>query len=304
MSRLIAALLVVAAAFALSAAQEAPKPEPLPRFPFGGSKSQIPFDVVEQDGQKAWRVAGRGNVRIEELIAGYSSATGKRVSYDSAAANASKNSVPYVGPDDGMLVPNAELGDFVSELLEGGQLTLVGHSGAKVRVVRLDDAAGFARVVEAGELAGLPDTEWVTLVRTGLQTSPRGYSRALQHYMRSGVQIGMEDDMLIATGRVAQVRNLENLITKLESAASGSDGMQVRSYDLPANVKSADAARVIEELFEEPTVSVQELEGKYTVRSDARRDVHVSLVPGANRLLVRARAADHGLVKSALDALK
>jgi len=30
----------------------------------------------------------------------------------------------------------------------------------------------------------------------------------------------------------------------------------------------------------------------------------VSVAPGANRLLVRARAADHELVKSALDAIK
>lgn len=304
MSRLFAALLVVAAVFAISAAQEAPKPEPMPRFPFGGSKSQIPFDVVEVNGQKAWRVTGRGSVRIEELIAGYSSATGKRVSYDSAAAGIARNSVPYVGPDDGLLVPNAELGDFVSELIEGGQLTLVGHSGAKVRVVRLEDAVGYARVVESEELAGLPDSEWVTLVRVGLQASPRSLSRALQHYVRAGLQIGVEDDMLTATGRVAQMRNLERLIVKIESGASGSDGMQVKAYELPAAVKATDAARVINDLFEVPATTVQRLDGGYSVRSDGHRDVMVSVAPGANRLLVRARAADHELVKSALDALK
>lgn len=304
MTRLIAALLVVAAAFALSAAQEAPKPEPMPRFPFGGSKSQIPFDVVEVNGQKAWRVTGRGSVRIEELIAGYSSATGRRVSYDSAAANAAKNSVPWVGPDDGLLIPNAELGDFVSELIEGGQLTLVGHSTAKARVVRLEDAAGYARVVEANELAGLPDSEWVTLVRIGLQASPRALSRALQHYVRAGMQIGVEDDLLTATGRVAQVRNLERLVAKLESSSSGSDGTQIRTYELAASVKASDAARVLNELFEVPATTVQKLDGGYSVRSDGHRDVKVSVAPGANRLLVRARAADHELVKSALEALK
>ena len=66
MSRWIAAFLVILTAIAFSAAQDTGE-KPL-RFPFGSSKSQVPFDVIQVDGKTAWRVAGRGNVKIEELI--------------------------------------------------------------------------------------------------------------------------------------------------------------------------------------------------------------------------------------------
>ena len=84
MSRWIAAFLVILTAVAFSGAQDTGE-KPL-RFLFGSSKSQVPFDVIQVDGKTAWRVAGRGNVKIEELIAAYSSATGKLVSYEADAA--------------------------------------------------------------------------------------------------------------------------------------------------------------------------------------------------------------------------
>jgi hypothetical protein len=305
MSRWIAALLVVVCALAVSVAQDTPKPEPKDpvRFPFSGSKSQLPFDVVEVDGKQAWSVAGRGSVRVEELVAGLSTATSLRLTYDASAADKAKNTIPYVGPDSGMLVKNAELADYVSDLLAGTNLTLVGHSTGRARVVTVNDAAGFARAIEPAELAVLPASEWVSLTRAGLDPELRAHRQLFDHFRSAQVRISMDDGAFSATGRVEQLRNVVAILAKIE--AQGSGGQIVRAYDLSANLSAADAAGMLNALFATTTTSVDDLEGKgYRVRTEDRRDVTVSVVPGQKRVLVRASEADHRLVKAALDAAK
>ncbi|MCA8947138.1 MAG: hypothetical protein KDB29_12975 [Planctomycetes bacterium] len=301
MPRWIAAVLVLVIAIAFSAAQDSGD-KPL-RFPFGGSKSQIPFDVIQVDGQTAWRVAGRGNVKIEELVAGYTSATGKLVSYDGQGASVSRETVPYVGPDSGIVVTQNELGDFVSGLIQARGLTLVGHSGDKVRVVTNEAAVSFAEVVEVAALDTLPDSEWVTIARSDLGVDDATIRYALERYRGAGVWMTSEGSLFVASGQVAQLRNISRLINVFEQGAS-SDGREIRAYELGATLKAADAARVIETLFQEPTTRVQNMEGNFSVVTDGEKRVNVSAVPGANRLVVRASSADHSLVKAALEAMK
>lgn len=301
MSRWIAAVFVLITAFAFSAAQDSGD-KPL-RFPFGGSKSQIPFDVIQVDGEPAWRVAGRGNVKVEELIAGYTSATGKLVSYDGQGAAASRETVPYVGPDGGIVITQGELGDFVSGLIQARGLTLVGHSGEKVRVVTNEAAVAFAEVVDSSALDKLPDSEWVTIARSDLAVEASAVRYSLQRYQNGGVWITSEGSLLVASGQVAQLRNIARLLDVLEKSAS-SDGREIRTYELGANLKSADAARIIEDLFQEPATRVQNMDGNFSVVTDSRKRVNVSAAPAANRLIVRASSSDHGLVKAALDAIK
>jgi hypothetical protein len=301
MSRWIAALLVVFAAFALSAAQDEGEKPPL-RFPFGGSKSQLPFDVIQLDGKTAWRIVGRGSVRIEELVAGLASATTLRVTYDQSGANVSKNNVPYVGSDSGTTVPNAELADFVSELLSASDLTLVGHSTGRARVVRLNDGPAYARPVTVAELATLPPTEWVSITRTGLSRNAFP-DRLFDHFSRANVYIRSTDGVFTASGRVEQIRNVNAMLDTV--ATVGSDGMTVKAYDMPGSLKAADAARALNELFPATGTTVDDLEGKgYRVRTEDRRQVSASLAPSANRLIVRATEADHRLVQAALDAMR
>ncbi|MBZ0136649.1 MAG: hypothetical protein K8I27_09780 [Planctomycetes bacterium] len=299
MSRWIAGLIVVLTAVAFVAAQD-PGEKPL-RFPFGGSKSQIPFDVMEQDGKKVWRVVGRGNVRVEELIAGYTTISGKRITYDASATSGSKSSVQYVGPDDGMFIAHDDLGNYVSELLEGAGLTLVGHSGPKARVVELERAHGFAAVVDTSALATLPDTEWVIVSWEDMGDAEYMRGR-LQMFASALVRIDNDRQGLTASGRVAQLRNVNSLVEK--QLATGTDAMQVRAYNLPGTVKAVDAQRVLNELFESPRTTISKMDGNYQVTSGGHQSVHVSVIAGANRLLVRASGADHQLVQAAIDALQ
>lgn len=301
MTRWIAALFVVTAALAFVAAQDDGE-KPL-RFPFGSSKSQLPFDVMEQDGEKVWRVTGRGNVRVEELVAGYTSATGKRVVYDASANNSSKQTVQYVGPDDGMIIDHDDLGNYVSELLEGARLTLVGHSTSKARVVQLDSAHGFATVIQPDDLAGLPETEWVTISWNNLGEAYQ-VGDQLAHFRSALVFVDGSDTNLTVTGRVAQLRNVNALVGNHLSNAIGSDGLQLKSYNLAGAVKAVDAQRVINELFETPSTSITRTDGDYRVTEQAERRVLVSIVSGHNRLLVRASPADHELVKTAIAAMQ
>jgi hypothetical protein len=300
MSRWIAALVVVVTAFVLSAAQDEGE-KPL-RFPFGGSKSQLPFDVIEVDGKPAWRVVGRGTVRAEELIAGLASAVDIRITYDAAGAGHSKNNVAVVGPDAGMTVPNDQLADYVSDLISSANLTLVGHSTARARVVRIDDGFAYARTVTTQELATLPATEWVSITHSGI--SKDSDVRSLFDHLRAAhVYVRAEDSVVIAVGRVEHIRNVQAILEKTGSA--GSDGMSVVAYDLAASIKAADAARVLSELFATASTTVDDLDGKgYRIRAEEQRDVNVSVVPGMNRLLVRAAAADHRLVQASLDAMR
>lgn len=302
MSRWIAAALVIGVALVLSFAQEQPKDPPL-RFPFGGSKSQLPFDVIELDGKKAWRIVGRGNIKIEELIAGYTTATGKRVTFSDNGAQYSRTTVPYIGPDDAMTIPNAELGDYVAELLESAGVTLVGHSTSKARVVRLDEAIGFAHVIEPSELASLPESEWVTIAYVDLQTDPRGLRQLFQPFTKAGTYIVTEENTMTASGRVAQIRNIEKLVTKLESSTTGSSGMQIRSYEL-GTINVATAVGTLNQLFEESSSSINMIADGYTVNTNPRKRINVSAVQGTTRLLVRATAGDHELVEAALAAMK
>lgn len=301
MSRWIAAILVTITAFAFAAAQDSGE-KPL-RFPFGGSKSQIPFDVVEVDGQSAWRVSGRGSVKIEELIAGYTSATGKRVSYDMQASNLARETVPYVGPDSGMVVAHAELGDYVSGLIQARGLTLVGHSGEKVRVVTVQAALAYARVIEPSELAGLPESEWATIARSDIAADTYALRSALEPASAGGVWISSEGDLFVVTGRVEQLRNINRIVEKFEGATA-SNGREIRVYDLGANLKANDAIGVINSLFEEPGKKIQDFDGRFSVVSEDLSRVNAAAAPTGNRVIVRASAGDHALVKAALLALK
>ena len=299
MSRWIAGLIVVLTAFVFVAAQD---DDPPLRFPFGGSKSQLPFDVLEQDGEKVWRVLGRGTVRVEELIAGYTTASGKRVTYDASTGTSAKSSVQYVGPDDGMIIAHDDLGNYVSELLEGARLTLVGHSTDKARVVQLDSAHGFARVIEPNELETLPETEWVTLSWSNISDG-RAVGQ-LGHFRSALVYIDGSDTQLTATGRVAQLRNVSRLVENRLSNELDSKGMQLKPYNLPGTVKAADAQRILNELFDEPTTSITRIDSAYRVTDSGDRAVKVSIVTGLNRLLVRASPADHTLVQAAIAAMQ
>jgi hypothetical protein len=301
MTRWIAALLVVFVAFAFTSAQEEPE-KPALRFPLGGSKSQLPFDVIQVDGKTAWRITGRGSVRIEELVAGLASAVDVRITYDQSGASRAKGSVPYVGSDSGTTVANAELADYVSELLSAEELTLVGHSTGRARVVKLADAASYARPVSAAELATLPPTEWVSITRTGMSGNAFP-DRLFDGFNRAYVFVRYSDGVFNAAGRVEQIRNVNAM---LESVASvGSDGMTVKAYDMPGALKASDAARAIDALFQSSGTTIDDLDGKgYRVHTEDRRQVNVTVSPTGNRLVVRATEADHRLVQAALDAMK
>ena len=300
MSRCIAALAVILSAFAFTAAQDKPEPVP-PRFGFG-TKAQVPFEVIEVDGKDTWKVSGRGAVRVEDLIAAYMNATGKRVTFDADASRQAKATAAYVGADQGITVPHAELGDFVSNLLEGVELTLVGHSTDKARVTSLGDAPGYARVVEISELDGLPDSEWVTISRADIGGS--SIREQLQHMVTARVIAESYDNLFIATGRVEQMRNVAEILSRIDAAKRGTEGMTVRAYDLAAPIKAADAARVLNDLFAPAESSIRSVDGGYQVTSRTTSHVGVSVSPSGNRVIVRATAADHVLVKTALDAMK
>lgn len=302
MSRILAALFVVALSLAFAAAQEQ-KPV---RLPFGGAKSQVPFDVIEVDGKTAWRIAGRGNTRVEELAGGLSTAVNKRVVYSYEGAKQSRENVPYVGPNGGIVVNNADLVGAVSELIEPAGLTLTGHGDYVIRVVSLHEAFGYARYIERSELASAPDTEWVVL--QGTTEFLRGDLYVLQNshmrgYGAARVSIKASPYGYSISGRAHQVRNALKVIESFDKPGAGQNGMIVRTYTLGPNQKASDAKSVLDELFKRDQTHLRDLDSNYTAVSEKGALVRVSAV-GESKLIVRASTTDHAMVKSALDSLK
>lgn len=303
MTRVLAALLVVAACTALTLAEEEKPPV---RFPFGPAQTSLPFEVIQQDGKAAWRVAGKGTLRIEDLVGGLASARNLRVTYSQQAAGRIKESVPYVGPDAGIVVPNAELADYASDLLASAGLAIVGASTGKARVVKTDEAPAIALYVNEIELPELPASEWVTVRGTLRLASIDTVSVLAQTRARGegGLTVRTESSNFLLTGPAGQVLVMLRMIREADTASAGSDGKLVRVYELPASVKNADAVLVIRALFDEGGQSIHNVEKNIVIQANRGNAVNVAALPPNNRIVVRASTSDHALVQAAINAMK
>jgi type II secretory pathway component GspD/PulD (secretin) len=303
MTRVLAALFVVAACTVFTLAEEEKPPV---RFPFGPGQTNVPFELVPQDGKTAWKVSGKGNVRVEDLVGGLASAQGLRVSYSMAAAGRLRDSLPYVGPDVGVVIPHAELTEFASDLLSSAGLTIVGASTGKARVVRIEEAAGHALYVTEPELEKLPAGEWVMVRGAPRYASVETIAMVAQARTRAdgGVQLRVETGAFVVTGMAGPVRTMLRLIRDADVPGAGDDGKLVRVYDLPGSAKAADAVLVIRALFDDPGQSVHNIEKNVVIQAKGASRVNAAALPANNRVVVRATGADHALVQAVIDAMK
>lgn len=303
MTRVLAALFVVAACTVFTLAEEEKPPV---RFPFGPAQTTLPFEVIQQDGKTAWRVAGKGTLRVEDLVGGLASAKNLRVTFSQQAVGRLKESLPYVGPDAGIVVPNAELADYASELMASAGLAIVGASTGKARVVKTDEAPAISLYVNEIELPELPASEWVTVRGTLRLASMEAVSMLAQSRARGegGLTVRFEAGSFLITGPAGQVLVLLRMIREADSAGAGSDGKLVRVYELPELVKSADAVLVIRALFDEGGQSIHNVEKNIVIQANRGNSVNVAALPSKNRIVVRASTSDHALVALAINAMK
>lgn len=303
MTRVLAALIVIAACTVFTLAEEEKPPV---RFPFGPAQTTLPFEVIQQDGKTAWKVTGKGSLRMEDLIGGLASARNLRVTYSQQAAARVKENVPYVGPDSGIVVPNAELADYASELMASAGLTIVGASTGKARVVKTDEAPAIALYVNEIELPELPASEWVTVRGTLRLASIDTVIVLAQTRARGegGLTVRTESSNFVITGPAGQVLVMLRMIRESDSASAGSDGKLVRVYELHESVKAADAVLVIRALFDEGGQSIHNVEKNIVIQANRGNAVNVAVLPPKNRIVVRASTADHALVALAVNGMK
>ncbi|MBX3473805.1 MAG: hypothetical protein KF754_05440 [Planctomycetes bacterium] len=303
MTRVLAALIVIAACTVFTLAEEEKPPV---RFPFGPAQTSLPFEVIQQDGKTAWKVTGKGSLRIEDLIGGLASARNLRVTFSQQAAGRVKENVPYVGPDSGIVVPNAELADYASELMASAGLTIVGASTGKARVVKTDEAPAIALYVNEIELPELPASEWVTVRGTLRLASIDTVIVLAQSRARGegGLTVRTESSNFVLTGPAGQVLVMLRMIRESDSASAGSDGKLVRVYELHESVKAADAVLVIRALFDEGGQSIHNVEKNIVIQANRGNAVNVAVLPPKNRIVVRASTSDHALVALAVNGMK
>lgn len=301
MSRVLAAILVVCMGVVLSVAQE-DKPRMLGD---GAGSITLPFAVLNVDGKTAWRVSGRGTVRVEELVSGLATANGLRVSFSAAAAPMARQPLPYIGPDTGVVVSNSEIPDYVSEILSAVGLTMVRASTGRARVVTIAEAPLYALYVTEAELEALPASEWV-MTRGAAKYANRATLDMVARSRPRGDGAGIvrfEDTAFIATGMAGEVRSMLRLIHDMDVPGSGDLGKFVRSYEV-ASGKANEAASVLKALFEEFGDSVQNLDRNVVIQTTRQSRINVAALPGTNKVVVRASAGDHSLVQAALEAMK
>lgn len=294
MTRLFAAVLVVAITLTLNMAQE--KPPVL-----GRGSASIPFEVTAVDGKPAWIVTGRGTVYVEDLMGGMANAMNMRVTFTARASELRRAALGYLAPDAGITVKNEQIAGFVSELLAGQGLTVVGFSQGNARVARLEEAAALAAVVSEGELAKANDAEWVAVNLTVLDTTSAAAS-LLHFYRAASVSTYDYNGGLLLTGPAERVRTAAKMLRELEKAGLGAT--VVKAYDLPESIKADVAAANLRSLFPGDVTEVKQMETSMHVVTRTAPKVHVMLAPSGNRLVVRASPGDHALVAQAIAAMK
>lgn len=301
MTRIFAAVIAVLLVLTITSAQDRGLPPPMP---FGGGGSHLPFETVEQDGQTAWKVIGRGNLRVEDLVGGLSSALNKRIAFTSTAMRASRNAVPYVAPESGIVVPADQLLDFANEVLAAAELAVVGMSGTRGTLASFKEAAAYAPLVASNELAGIPAGEWATVTLNTKYAQRDMVSAATSPAVADGVvSLGMQGSHVIVTGPIAQVRKLVRVIESLDTQGAGFAAETVKGYTLPDGVQAAQAVSALRELFDPGTTTVTDFEGKVRVTDKTQRAV--SVVPvGSNRVLVRATPPNQALAGAAIEAMR
>lgn len=296
MTRIFAALLLIVLAFALASAQD---PEPPVRLPIGGGRSYLPFEMVQQDGKQAWKVVGRGNVKVEDLVGGLSTALGKRISFTSATVSQTRHTVAYTTPEGGVVIPNAELLDFSNQLLASASLAVVGASRGNGTLVTFNEAGGHALLVGAAELGAIPATEWISVVHT----STFANSAALRDTLTRQVSVAQDYDRIVITGPAEHVRKSLRLLSEFDQPRTDRLAETVRAYTVPAGLQAPAVSNVLAQLFESGTTEIKDMDGKYRVTERSKPRVSIA-AHGTGKVIVRASVQDHALVAAALDAMK
>jgi hypothetical protein len=304
MTRLIAAVLVISCALALVTAQGlgGPGGSGSPS-PFGSQRSSTPFQVVERDGKSAWKVSGRGNVKVEDLLGAFATATGVRVHYTQEASRQLSSNVQYISSDNGIEILNDEIPNYVNDLLEGANLAIVGFSTGQARLVTVNEARSWAVPARPDALDALPRTEWASVRMQLEHADATAILRMLGTAgMRQPVQTPVGGNAFLLIGPVGQMRNAITTIAALDEPGAGTRGDVVRSYNVPEGMNANAVATSLSTLFSPPQATVRDLEGRLVVQE---RRAHVaSIVAVGDKLLVRASGSDQQLVEAALNALR
>ncbi|MEE9312560.1 MAG: hypothetical protein V3V10_09140 [Planctomycetota bacterium] len=303
MSKLIAALIVITAVLTLSFAQA---DQPPVQFPFNGGTTDLPWEVVKEDNGISWRISGSGNVSVEALVAGLCTAQNKVFSFSPYAARETRRTVPYVAPNKGIVIKNDEMAEFTSDLLSAIELTIVGLKGSKGRVVNIKEAYADAAYVGLEELAGMDGADWATVMIRLNHTDPKYVERSIGSLHRntgSTLTVSLPDGLML-TAKVRRLRDMAKLVADIDRPGTGDHSDIVRTYDLPASLKSNAARTLIDSLFKSDSTQVKNMETGVQVFRTSRERVSVGLTPNSSRIVVRATPADHELVKQAIEAAR
>ncbi|MDC1141626.1 hypothetical protein OAU50_00920 [Planctomycetota bacterium] len=304
MSKWIAAVAVIAAVFTLSFAQDKRQPFKFPNN--GGGSGDLPWAVSDGMDGTVWKVSGTGTVSVSALVSGVCAARDQIFTYSASASRSVQRTVPYAAPDKGLALKGNSIASFASNLLETENLTIVGLDGHSGRIVTLPEAFGEARYIEAVQLEKLHPSDWATVLIELQHSNAAAVVNNINQLNRQAPSLlvsPMANNVML-TGRVASLMQIAAFVKSTDKPGTGSHSDVIRSYDLPEGTNSLDAKAIVSGLFRPDSARVTNTNNDVKVYQTSRERVNVSAIESKNRLVVRATAADHELVKQAIEAMK
>lgn len=299
MTRFLAAVVVIVATMAVTMAQADP------RMPLG-RLNPLSIEVIEQDSKNSWRVAGRADIRVEDLMSLFAGATQTLVSYSDSTIQ--RHSVNYTAPEKGILLDDKAIPMFVSDLLHSvNRYTMVGFTEGRTRVMSADEAHGYARYIDPGALASMNEAEWV-IIRVPLErVEARWIVGMLDNTLgeaKRSMRLQAVGSFIVISGRVDRVRRLHRFVLDLDSSATTAMSEHlVRSFDVPAGVKAVDIITVIGVHFPVSTTTVTRETGASVTETRIPR-VTASISTNGAKVVARGTKADLNQVESLINAMK
>ncbi|MCC6572227.1 MAG: hypothetical protein IT462_00420 [Planctomycetes bacterium] len=298
MTRLFAAIAAIALTLLVANAQERPNL---------GRLNPNPIEVIAKDGKISWKVEGRGEVRIEELMSLFADATNSLVSYSEAGVQ--RGAASYTAPDQGYTIASDAIPMFVSDLLSsGGRWTVVGFTEGRTRVIGIEEAHAYARYVDEAALKTINDAEWV-LVRLPFDRmdSRVAVQNALEATLgnnRGQIRMQMVGSVLVISGRVDRVRRLYQLARDLDqSGAASQQEFGVKAFDVPSGLKAADIVSAIGVHFPQRNTQIIRENGAVINETTMPRVTATASSNGA-KVIVKGMQVDLNIVESLITAMK
>jgi len=242
-----------------------------------------PLTLVEEDGRKVLKLAGKLEVDTAWLLQPFADANAVQVMYHPAQV---RGRVTLQSPEGGKTYDASGIEALLGDALETFSLALCEVSTGRFIIVQATEAITYSPAVSPDGLKKLPDQRWATLcypLKSGEWSDYR--HRIPKNRTSSAPAFGGIASMLLFCDRVDRLRAV---VTLLDEVAAQLATREIRVYETPPGVDAGSAGRALSGLVG----ADQEFPPPIT-----------SPLAGTRAIVVRALPEQHAMVEQTLGKL-